>query len=110
MVITPAYTAPSVYNGSLAASTRAALWQRLTSSFGYLNKEARFPIAACNATCTTRADSAEYCDFYTLLRNHQRLSKSAMALPMSVSTQIYDYSSPVLDSFFVMHAFLYWAY
>ncbi|EIE18857.1 hypothetical protein COCSUDRAFT_59785 [Coccomyxa subellipsoidea C-169] len=39
VVITPAYTAPSVYNGSLAASTGAALWQRLTSSFGYLNKE-----------------------------------------------------------------------
>ncbi|BDA48966.1 probable major extracellular endoglucanase at N-terminal half [Coccomyxa sp. Obi] len=39
VVITPAYTAPSVYNGSLDSSTGAALWQRLTSSFGYLNKE-----------------------------------------------------------------------
>lgn len=39
VVITPAYTAPSVTNATQDSSTGAALWQKLTSSFGYLNKE-----------------------------------------------------------------------
>ena len=40
VVVTPLYQAPSVINAGLASSTGAAVWQHLTSSFGYLNKEA----------------------------------------------------------------------
>ena len=39
VVITPQYQAPSVTGASAASSTGAALWQHLTTSFGYLSKE-----------------------------------------------------------------------
>ena len=38
--MTPAYVAPSTYNATLAASTSGALWQHLTTSFGYLTQQA----------------------------------------------------------------------
>ena len=39
VVVTPLYQAPSVTGASAATSTGAALWQHLTTSFGYLSKE-----------------------------------------------------------------------
>ena len=37
--MTPLYQAPSVTGAEVSSSTGAALWQHLTTSFGYLNKE-----------------------------------------------------------------------
>lgn len=39
VVLTPMYQAPLTSNAKAASSTGAALWQHLTTSFGYLNKE-----------------------------------------------------------------------
>ena len=39
--MTPLYQAPSVTGAKASSSTGAALWQHLTTSFGYLNKEVR---------------------------------------------------------------------
>lgn len=39
IVMTPLYQAPSGTGARASTSTGAALWQHLTTSFGYLNKE-----------------------------------------------------------------------
>ena len=49
VVITPLYQAPSVTGASAASATGAALWQHLTTSFGYLSKEVSSPLTVMDA-------------------------------------------------------------
>ena len=58
VVITPSYTAPSADRGSLLPSLNDSLWQHLTTSFGYLTKQAEHPrylpsCAMCSAAWTS---------------------------------------------------------
>ncbi len=59
--MTPLYQAPSVTNAKALSSTGAALWQHLTTSFGYLNKKVSYFSAMFGQTCTVDPNALMQC-------------------------------------------------